>query len=209
MPSNLPDGGMTMTMAPLGTRLIYCSQCASRLTVATPSGDNKPRYVCTDCATVFYENPKPVVGCVTEYAGKILLCKRSIEPRLGYWTVPAGFMELGETLQQAAARETLEEACAEVQVGSLLAVVDVPEVGQVHVFFRGTLPDGKFAAGDESLDAGLFAPADIPWDDLAFRTVQIALEQYLNQQAAGAEWVHMDMATANRRPEASAFRNKA
>ena len=139
-----------------------------------------------------------VVGCVIEYAGKILLCKRSIEPRSGYWTVPAGFMELAETLQQAAMRETMEEACADVQLGSLLAVVDVPEAGQVHVFFRGTLPDGRFAAGDETLEAELYAPEQIPWSDLAFRTVYIALKQYLAQKAAGREWVHTDVALRNR-----------
>jgi ADP-ribose pyrophosphatase YjhB (NUDIX family) len=187
-----------MNMTPLGTKQIYCSQCSAKLIVAKPSGDNKLRYVCRSCSTVFYENPKPVVGCVTEHAGKILLCKRSIEPRLGYWTVPAGFMELGETLQQAAARETLEEACAAVQLGSLLAIVDVPEAGQIHVFFRGTLPDGKFAAGEESLDAALYAPEEIPWPELAFRSVYIALEQYLEQKAAGIQWVHTDIALKNR-----------
>jgi len=166
--------------------------------VAMPSGDNKPRYVCSSCSTVFYENPKPVVGCVIEHDGKILLCKRSIEPRLGYWTVPAGFMELGETLQQAAARETLEEACANITLGSLLAIVDVPEAGQIHVFFRGTLPDGKFAAGEEGLAAALYAPEEIPWAELAFRSVYIALEQYLAQKGAGTEWVHTDIALKNR-----------
>lgn len=187
-----------MNTIPLGMKQSYCSQCSAKLKVARPSGDNKLRYVCSSCGTVFYENPKPVVGCVTEHAGKILLCKRSIEPRLGYWTVPAGFMELGETLQQAAARETMEEACAAVKLGSLLAMVDVPEAGQIHVFFRGTLPDGKFAAGEESLAAGLYAPEEIPWSDLAFRSVHIALKQYLAQKAAGKEWVHTDIALKNR-----------
>ena len=107
-------------------------------------------------------------------------------------------MELGETLQQAAARETLEEACANITLGSLLAIVDVPEAGQIHVFFRGTLPDGKFAAGEESLAAALYAPEEIPWAELAFRSVYIALEQYLAQKGAGTEWVHTDIALKNR-----------
>lgn len=117
---------------------------------------------------------------------------------MGYWTVPAGFMELGETLEQAAARETLEEACANVSLGTLLAIVDVPEAGQIHVFFRGTVSDGKFAAGEESLDAALYAPEEIPWADLAFRSVYIALKQYLAQKAAAKEWVHTDIALKNR-----------
>jgi len=140
-----------------------------------PEGDNRLRYVCTGCKTVLYENPTLVVGCVTEYEGKILLCKRAIEPRLGYWTVPAGFMELGDTIEQAAARETREEACANIELGSMLAVVDVIHAGQVHVFFRGKLVDGAFGAGDESLEAELFGVDDIPWDEIAFRSGHIAL----------------------------------
>jgi ADP-ribose pyrophosphatase YjhB (NUDIX family) len=188
-----------MNDKPLGTNPNYCPQCAAELRIEIPSGDNMLRYVCSACATVLYENPKLVVGCVTEHAGRILLCKRAIEPRLGYWTVPAGFMEFGETLQQAAARETLEEACATVTLGSLLAIVDVPEASQVHVFFRGTLDDGNYGAGDESLETALYLPEDIPWDDIAFRSGQIALKQYLAQKEAGIERVHSEIALRNRR----------
>jgi ADP-ribose pyrophosphatase YjhB (NUDIX family) len=169
---------------PLGSIQDFCSKCGATLNATVPDGDNKLRYVCGQCSAVHYENPKLVVGCVTEYQGSILLCKRSIEPRLGYWTVPAGFMELGETLAQGAARETLEEACATVELGSLLAIVDVLEAGQVHVFYRGTLVDGKFAAGDESLDAQLFAAEEIPWDEIAFRSGTWALKKYIEDAGA-------------------------
>jgi ADP-ribose pyrophosphatase YjhB (NUDIX family) len=187
-----------MTNQPLGTKQNYCSKCGSGLKTAIPSGDHKPRYVCPDCDTIHYENPRIVAGCVVEHDGGILLCKRAIEPRKGYWTVPAGFMELGETVQQAAARETLEEACAVVTLGSLLAMVDVVEAGQVHIFFRGLLADGNYAAGDESLEAELFAPEQIPWDDIAFRSVDIALKQYLAQKARGSDVAHLETATGQR-----------
>jgi ADP-ribose pyrophosphatase YjhB (NUDIX family) len=180
---------------PLGQDISYCQKCGDSVRVEIPTGDNKLRYVCTECGAVLYENPKLVVGCVTEYEGKILLCKRAIEPRLGYWTVPAGFMELGETLAQAAARETLEEACARVTMGSLLAIVDVIEAGQVHVFFRGTLDDGVYATGDESLDAQLYAPDEIPWDEIAFASGLIALKQFLAQRETGIERVHTESAS--------------
>ncbi|MEO8444878.1 MAG: NUDIX hydrolase, partial [Gammaproteobacteria bacterium] len=114
----------------------YCSNCAQPVTTAVPEGDNRPRAVCSSCGTVHYVNPKLVVGCVPVHEGQILLCRRAIEPRLGFWTVPAGFMELGETLGEAALRETWEEALARVQLGALFSIVDVVHAGQVHVFFR-------------------------------------------------------------------------
>ena len=184
-----------MTERPLGAEQHYCPKCGGSLRTEIPAGDNKLRYVCSSCGFVSYENPKLVVGCVTEHEGKILLCKRAIEPRYGFWTVPAGFMELGETLGEGAMRETLEEACANVELGSLLAIVDVVHAGQVHVFFRGKLVDGAYAAGDESLDAALFSPDEIPWDDIAFRSGYIALKQYLDQTARGVEFVHSEQAT--------------
>jgi ADP-ribose pyrophosphatase YjhB (NUDIX family) len=183
-----------MSDKPLGAAQEYCPQCSAGLRSAIPPGDNKLRYVCSECDYVLYENPKLVVGCVTEHDGKILLCRRAIEPRYGCWTVPAGFMELGETLADAAARETLEEACATVKLGSMLAVVDVMHAGQVHVFFRGTLPDGSYGVGDESLDTKLFAPEEIPWNEIAFPSGMIALKQYLAQKEAGVETVHAEQA---------------
>lgn len=139
---------------------------------------------------VHYRNPRLVVGCVPELDGRILLCKRAIEPRRGFWTVPAGFMENGETLQQAAARESQEEALAEVEIGSLLAIVHVLHAEQVHVFFRARLPAPKFGAGPESLEVELVAPDRIPWGDIAFPSTEFALRRYLEDRAAGREPHH-------------------
>ena len=136
--------------------------------------------MCESCGVVHYQNPRVVVGCIPAKDGKILLCKRAIEPRSGYWTVPAGFMEIGETLAEGASRETMEEACAEVEIGHLFASVDVPQAGQVHLFFTAELKGG-FAAGDESLDVALYAEDEIPWDDIAFRSGVFALQKYFVQ----------------------------
>jgi ADP-ribose pyrophosphatase YjhB (NUDIX family) len=161
----------------------YCSLCGAEVERRVPPGDTHERWVCQRCDTVHYQNPLVVVGCVVEKDGQILLCKRAIEPRHGYWTVPAGFMELGESLAAGAARETLEEACAEVEIGHLFASIDVVDAGQVHVFFTGKLLGG-FGVGDESLDTQLFAPDEIPWDELAFRSGRFALEKYLEDRGA-------------------------
>ena len=161
----------------------YCSSCGAKVELKTPAGDTKERSVCPDCGIVHYLNPKIVVGCVPERDGRILLCKRAIEPRYGYWTVPAGFMEMGETIAQGAARETLEEACAEVEIGHLFASVDVVQAGQLHLFFTAKLL-GDFAPGDESLDVAMFAPDEIPWDEIAFRSGRFALEKYLQDGGA-------------------------
>ena len=167
----------------------HCSSCGNLVTEKIPVGDNRHRWVCDQCDTVHYQNPKIVVGCVAEQGGKILLCRRAIEPRYGYWTVPAGFMELGETMEQGAARETLEEACADVEIGHLFASVDVIEAGQVHVFFTGNLL-GDFGAGNESLESALFRQEEIPWSDIAFRSGKFALEKYF-EDAGQNNGVHM------------------
>ena len=167
----------------------HCSSCGSLVTEKIPDGDNRRRWVCDQCETVHYQNPKIVVGCVSEQDGKVLLCRRAIEPRYGYWTVPAGFMELGETMQQGAARETLEEACAEVKIGHLFASVDVVQAGQVHVFFTAELL-GDFGAGDESLESALFLKEDIPWSDIAFRSGKFALKKYF-EDAGQNNGVHI------------------
>jgi ADP-ribose pyrophosphatase YjhB (NUDIX family) len=168
----------------------FCNQCGSRVELRVPPGDHLPRYVCEACGTIHYENPKLVVGCVPDYRGQILLCRRAIEPRLGFWTVPAGFMENGETLQQAAARECQEEALARVQIGSLLSIVHVLHAHQVHVFFRAVLPELDFGAGAESLEVKLVGPEEIPWSDLAFPSTVFTLQRYLEDQAAGRELHH-------------------
>jgi ADP-ribose pyrophosphatase YjhB (NUDIX family) len=177
----------------------FCSACGQPVTLKTPAQDTIPRYVCEACGIIHYENPKIVVGCVPEHRGKILLCKRAIEPRSGYWTVPAGFMENEETMQEGAARETLEEALAVVEVGELFAVVDVVRARQVHVMFRATLIREDYGVGYESLETRLFAEEEIPWDDIAFPSVRFALEVWLEDRRQGRAGLHM---TAFRRPAA-------
>jgi ADP-ribose pyrophosphatase YjhB (NUDIX family) len=168
----------------------FCSQCGAPLRRAIPPGDHLPRYVCDACGSIHYQNPRLVVGCVPEHEGSILLCRRAIEPRRGYWTVPAGFMENGETLQQGAARESQEEALAEVAIGSLLAVVHVLHAHQVHVFFRAALPQARYGIGAESLEVALVRPAEIPWADIAFPSTDFALRRYLEDRATGSDAHH-------------------
>lgn len=168
----------------------FCNQCGARVELRIPPGDIFARHVCDACGTIHYQNPRLVVGCVPVHEGRILLCRRAIEPRRGFWTVPAGFMENGETLQQAAARESKEEALAEVEIGSLLSVVHVLHAQQVHVFFRATLPVPEFGAGTESLEVDLFRPEDIPWHDIAFPSTEYTLRRYLEDKATGQEPYH-------------------
>ena len=159
----------------------HCSNCGALLSRKIPEGDNRDRFVCPECHVVHYQNPKIVVGCVPERDGQILLCKRAIEPRHGFWTVPAGFLELGETLAQGAARETLEEACAEVQIDRLFASVDIIDVGQVHIFFTAKLL-GDYGVGQESLETRLFKEDEIPWRELAFSSGRFALEKFFEDR---------------------------
>jgi ADP-ribose pyrophosphatase YjhB (NUDIX family) len=168
----------------------FCNKCGARVVLRTPEGDNLPRHVCEACGAVHYENPRLVVGCVPEHAGRILLCRRAIEPRHGYWTIPAGFMENYETLQQAAARESREEALAEVEIGTLLAIVHVLHARQVHVFFRAVLPEARYGVGHESLEVELFDLAAIPWRDLAFPSTEFALRHYLDDRQSGRDALH-------------------
>jgi ADP-ribose pyrophosphatase YjhB (NUDIX family) len=186
--------GSSASQAIADVAMNFCSHCGKPVTVQVPPGDNRPRHVCGSCGQIHYENPRLVVGCVPEFQGAILLCRRAIEPRRGFWTVPAGFMELGETLGEAALRETWEEAEARVELGTLFAVVDVVHAHQVHVFFRGTLPEPVFGAGEETLEARLFAPSELPWGEIAFPSVTIALEQYLADASGGRGPVQLSSA---------------
>ena len=158
------------------------------------------RFVCTSCGMVQYKNTLLVLGCVPQWQDKILLCRRAIQPRLGFWTVPAGFMENGETLQAAAARECQEEALATVEVGSLLAVVSVTHANQVHVMFRARLLAPEFAPGPESLEVGLYAEADIPWAELAFPSGEFTLRRYYADRALGREDHHFTELTRPLKP---------
>ena len=168
----------------------FCNQCGAKVELRIPPGDLLPRHVCDACGTIHYENPRLIVGCVPEYEGRILLCRRAIEPRRGFWTVPAGFMENGETMQDAAARECYEEALARVEIGSLLAVVSVTHAGQVHVMFRAKLIAPQFAPGTESLEVALYEEADIPWGRLAFPSGEFTLRQYFADRSSGREDHH-------------------
>ena len=156
----------------------FCSMCGTPVTIQVPQGDTLPRFVCPDCRTIHYQNPKVVVGCIPEWKDQILLCKRAIEPRLGLWTFPAGFMENDETVEDAAIRETLEEAEAQVELTGLYTVFSIPLVNQVYMVFRGTMHEPEFGIGEESSDVQLFHPTDIPWDHIAFRVIQETLQHY-------------------------------
>lgn len=163
----------------------YCSHCGSAVRLSVPAGDNRERHVCETCGTVHYQNPRIIAGCLPVWEDKVLLCRRAIEPRLGFWTLPAGYMELGETLEQAARRETWEEACAEVTLDSLYLVFALPNVGQVHMHYLARLPEPRFAPGSESLETSLFAENEIPWDQLAFETVRRTLVYYFADRPTG------------------------
>lgn len=163
----------------------YCSTCGHPVEQRIPPGDNRHRFVCTSCETIHYQNPRIVAGTVPVWEGRILLCKRAIEPRYGYWTLPAGFMENSETTQEAAARETLEEAMAKVVIEDLYTMIHVPHIDQVHMFYRARLIDGTFGAGEESLESRLFAFDEIPWDEISFPTVRRTLELFIEDSQRG------------------------
>jgi ADP-ribose pyrophosphatase YjhB (NUDIX family) len=163
----------------------FCSHCGEAVTLRVPHGDNLPRHVCDACGVVHYQNPKIVVGCIPEWEDRILLCKRAIEPRYGLWTLPAGFMENGETVQQGAARETLEEARAEVAVGELYALFNLPHINQVYMLFRAQLGNLDFGPGAESLEVELLREDQIPWGDIAFPVIGESLRLYFQDRAAG------------------------
>lgn len=173
----------------------FCSECAHSVVLAVPEGDNRPRFVCTYCHTIHYQNPKMVIGSLPVWEPqdapdgefKILLCKRAIEPRYGYWTLPAGFMENAETTAEAALRETQEEAGANIDMGPLFALLNVAHVHQVHLFYLARLRDLDFAPGIESLEVELFAENEIPWDDLAFPTIRTTLELFFADRRMARE----------------------
>ena len=170
----------------------YCSTCGHPVEQRIPQGDNRHRYVCISCETIHYQNPRIVAGTVPVWKGRILLCRRAIEPRYGYWTLPAGFMENSETTLEAATRETREEALAEVTVDNLYTIIHVPHIDQVHMFYRATLISEDFGAGEEPLETQLFALEDIPWDELSFPTVRRTLELYVEDVRNEHFPVHVD-----------------
>ena len=169
----------------------YCSHCGAPVVQRIPAGDSLPRYVCDACQTIHYENPKMIVGCVAEWQGKVLLCKRAIEPRYGLWTVPAGFLENGETTADGAVRETLEEANAQVEIDGLFALYNLPHINQVYMLFRARLVDLGFSPGAETLETRLMDEAEVPWSQLAFVTVRNTLIHYFNDRRSGQFGFHM------------------
>jgi ADP-ribose pyrophosphatase YjhB (NUDIX family) len=160
----------------------FCSFCGSGVELRVPEGDNLPRYICGQCETIHYQNPKIVTGCIAEWEDKILLCKRAIEPRAGNWTLPAGYMENRETTLQAAMRETQEEANADVEIKELYALFNIPHISQVYLIFRAALLNLDFKPGAESLDVKLFKEQDIPWEELAFPVISETLKRYFNDR---------------------------
>lgn len=157
----------------------YCSECGQAdIKFEIPMGDNRPRHICNACQRIYYQNPRCVCGTIPVYKDQVLLCKRAIEPRYGYWTLPAGFMENGESSFDAAIRETFEEAAARVRINSLYSLIDLPDINQIHFFFLAQLDIPEFASGSESLEVKLFRQQDIPWADLAFKSVEQTLQWY-------------------------------
>jgi ADP-ribose pyrophosphatase YjhB (NUDIX family) len=169
----------------------HCRNCGASVVYRVPDdGDTRERAVCPACDTIHYENPLNVVGTVPYWGDKVLLCLRNIEPRWGKWTLPAGFMELGETTLEGAARETAEEAGAEIEMEGLFTVMSVPRVGQVHLFYRARLLSERLDPGHETIEARLFAEDEIPWDEIAFRTVKETLQHFFEDRRRGRFEVH-------------------
>ena len=163
----------------------FCTQCGSPVTFRIPEHDDRQRHVCDACGHIHYLNPRIVVCSIPTWEGRVLLCKRSIEPRYGLWTLPGGFMENNESTQAAAERETLEEACARIEIHDLYSMFNVIHINQVHLFFRATLRSPDFAPGAESLEAALFTRDEVPWDRIAFPAVGATLKQYFKDLDRG------------------------
>jgi ADP-ribose pyrophosphatase YjhB (NUDIX family) len=168
----------------------HCRACGAEVQYRIPSDDNRDRATCTVCATIHYENPLNVVGTLPFWDDQVLLCRRAIEPRHGLWTLPAGFMELGESTAEGAVRETVEEAGARIELLELFSLLNVVRVGQVHLFYRARLLDPDFAPGPETIEARLFGEGEVPWEEIAFRTTKKTLEFYFADRRAGAFAFH-------------------
>lgn len=180
----------------------FCSSCGSNnVEHKIPEGDNRLRYCCLECEIIFYENPKIVAGCIAQWQQKILLCKRAIEPRYGSWTLPAGFMENHETIQQAAARETFEEATARASNLELFAIYNLPHISQVYIMFRADIEDGQAQSGIESLETRFVEEQDIPWGELAFPIISETLQLYFADRKLGQFKLHTGEIT--RQPDRS------
>jgi ADP-ribose pyrophosphatase YjhB (NUDIX family) len=172
----------------------FCSNCgSSALEHRVPNGDTMPRWVCSSCGAIHYQNPKAVVGCLPVWNQQVLLCKRAIEPRKDLWTLPAGFLENGETIFAGAARETEEEARARVEVGPLYTMISLPHISQIYVMFRARLLDLDFGPGPESVEVRLFDEDDVPWNEIAFRTITRTLRNFFLDRKLGAFPTHVSI----------------
>ena len=171
-------------------RIQHCSLCGAPAEYRVPPDDNRERAVCTACGEIHYENPLNVVGTLPVWGDQVLLCRRNIEPRYGFWTLPAGFLELGESAAEGAIRETVEEAGAHIELQDLYTLLNVVRVGQIHFYYRARLLDTVLAPGPETIEARLFREDEIPWDELAFRTVRLTLEHYFADRPSGAYPLH-------------------
>jgi ADP-ribose pyrophosphatase YjhB (NUDIX family) len=181
----------------------YCSECGAAVEWKQPDGDNRKRFVCVECSTIHYQNPKIVAGCIPVWQDKVLLCRRAIEPRYGKWTLPAGFMENSETTIEAALRETYEEACANVNVVDLFTILSLPHISQVYMMYRGELVDIDFSPGEESLETRLFEEHEIPWDEMAFPVISVTLELFFKDRQQGDFRIHTgDMIRTSEQPYA-------
>ena len=181
------------------TSMKFCSECGQPVTQRIPEGDNRLRHVCDSCNTIHYQNPNIVTGTLPTWEDKVLLCKRAIEPRYGLWTLPAGFMENGETIEEAALRESHEEANANVELEDIYTIISLPHVHQVYIMYRARLLDLDFHPGDESLEVELFRKEDIPWEQLAFRTIHFTLEKYFSDRINNSFKVHTHSIYKNNR----------
>ncbi|WP_026244414.1 NUDIX hydrolase [Dasania marina] len=156
----------------------YCAECGNKVTKKVPENDTVLRFVCESCNKIHYQNPTVIAGCIADWQGKVLLCQRAIAPHIGSWTLPAGFMEYDEAIEQAAVREAYEETGAKISIDSLYAVFHVEQMNQVYIIYRGTLDSPEYHAGIESMDVKLFEPADIPWDQLFYPAIRDILQRF-------------------------------
>ena len=188
----------------MDTAINYCSACGAPVTLRIPPGDSLPRHICGRCNTIHYSNPKLVVGALPEWENRVLLCRRAIEPCLGKWTLPAGFMENNESVAAAALRETIEESGAHIELGQIYTLMSVPHISQVHVIYRAQLLDLDFAPGEETLEVALFREEEIPWNEIAFRTIALTLRHFFADRLDGHFGFHTrEIVGAAPQPEAT------
>jgi len=183
---------MLITPLSLTMNMNFCVICGHKTTEKIPLGDHQLRRVCTDCGNIHYINPKVICGALVLFENKVLMCRRAIEPRYGLWTLPAGYMELFETMEQGAARETREEAEAEIDIEQLYCMYNIPRIGQIYVLFKANLINGQFGAGEETIESRLFSEDEIPWSELAFPSVEHTLRHYFEDRKTSQFQMHLE-----------------